>query len=422
MSFDAPSSAGPIYLLCRNVAYANDIVHQLSLFGLRCIAFARASAVLAAIHGDPPLAVLVDETGCEDMTLPQILPMIVRLHDGPMVYLSQPMPAQEQIELARAGVSDFLPKPFDSHRLIDQIDRMLEAQSPQQARVLIVDDSDMLTHWASNVLTMAGMRVRSVKNPLKVPQLIALEKPELILLDMYMPECTGDELARVLRQNPAFDGIPIVFLSSETQRGRQLSARRMGGDDFLVKNNDPDELIDIVTMMVDRYRRLRELMSRDSLTRLLNHTHLIERLLQEVARAHETVRPLAFAMIDIDHFKSVNDQHGHAVGDRVIKSLARLLRQAFPGADLVGRYGGEEFAIVFPDTSLLRAAQQVDVLRERFGEFRHASANGESMAISFSAGVAQLINGMHAEQLIETADAALYQAKAAGRNQVGLAR
>ncbi|AOY02099.1 diguanylate cyclase [Jeongeupia sp. USM3] len=415
----APAS---IYLLCRNAAYAGSVIQQLSLFGLECQAFARASALLAAIHGKAPLMVLVDEAGCDDMALPQVLPMIARLQDVPLVYLSLPMAAQEQIELARAGATDFLPKPFDSHRLIDQIDRMLEAQSPQPARVLIVDDSEMLTHWASNVLTMGGMRVRSVKNPLKVPQLVALEKPELILLDMYMPECTGDELARVLRQNPAFDGIPIVFLSSETQRGRQLSARRMGGDDFLVKNNDPDELIDIVTMMVDRYRRLRELMSRDSLTRLLNHTHLIERLLQEVARAHETVRPLAFAMIDIDHFKSVNDRYGHAVGDRVIKSLARLLRQAFPGADLVGRYGGEEFSIVFPDTSLLRAAQQVDELRQRFGDLCQTSGSGEPLTISFSAGVAQLGNGMHAEQLIESADAALYQAKAAGRNQVGLAR
>ncbi|MBM3115399.1 sensor domain-containing diguanylate cyclase [Jeongeupia naejangsanensis] len=416
------TSTAPIYLLCRNGDYAATVSQQLAMFGLRAVAFPRASALLAAIHGEAPLAVLVDEAGCEDMMLTQVLPMIARLNSGPLVYLSLPMAAQEQIELARAGVTDFLPKPFDSHRLIDQIDRMLEAQSPQPARVLIVDDSETLTHWASNVLTMAGMRVRSVKNPLKVPQLVALEKPELILLDMYMPECTGDELAKVLRQNPAFDGIPIVFLSSETQRGRQLSARRMGGDDFLVKNNDPDELIDIVAMMVDRYRRLRELMTRDSLTRLLNHTHLIERLLQEVARAHETVRPLAFAMIDIDHFKSVNDRYGHAVGDRVIKSLARLLRQNFPGADLVGRYGGEEFSIIFPDASLLRAAQQVDDLRQRFSELCHISGNGEPLTISFSAGVAQLGNGMQTEQLIETADAALYQAKAAGRNQVGLAR
>ncbi|GHD58261.1 GGDEF domain-containing protein [Jeongeupia chitinilytica] len=420
MSFDV--SVAPIYLLCRNAAYVETIVGQLSMYGLRATAFARAAALLAAIHGEAPLVVLVDEAACDDMALPQLLPMIARLHEGPLVYLSLPMAAQEQIELARAGVTDFLPKPFDGHRLIDQIDRMLEARSPQPARVLIVDDSETLAHWASNVLTMAGMRVRSVKNPLKVPQLIALEKPELILLDMYMPECTGDELARVLRQNPAFDGIPIVFLSSETQRGRQLTARRMGGDDFLVKNNDPDELIDIVAMMVDRYRRLRELMSRDSLTRLLNHTHLIERLLQEVARAHETIHPLSFAMIDIDHFKSVNDRYGHAVGDRVIKSLARQLRQAFPGADLVGRYGGEEFSIIFPNTSLLRAAQQVDELRLGFGEFRHLCSNGEPLALSFSAGVAQLGNGMQAEQLIETADAALYQAKAAGRNQVGLAR
>jgi diguanylate cyclase (GGDEF)-like protein len=197
-------------------------------------------------------------------------------------------------------------------------------------------------------------------------------------------------------------------------------ARSMGGDDFLVKSSDSEELISAVRITAARYRHLRRWMTCDSLTGLLNHTHITESLERAIFRTRADQQPLAFAMIDIDHFKQVNDNFGHSVGDRVIKSLARLLRQHAHSADCVGRYGGEEFAIIFPETSLIRAAQQLDDLRNRFAALELLRSDGVFHA-TFSAGLARLDPGMASRDLIESADQALYRAKAAGRNQIGLA-
>ncbi|WP_374704448.1 GGDEF domain-containing protein [Iodobacter fluviatilis] len=160
-------------------------------------------------------------------------------------------------------------------------------------------------------------------------------------------------------------------------------------------------------------------MTCDSLTALLNHTNVIELLEREVAQAKKESLSLSFAMIDIDHFKKINNSYGHGIGDQVIKSLARLLRQSIHNDGSVGRYGGEKFAVLFAGTSLIRAAQKLDEWRMRFAELTQSSGDIQ-FNVTFSAGIAALKNNMDAQQLIDAADQALYQAKGAGRNQIGL--
>jgi diguanylate cyclase (GGDEF)-like protein len=184
---------------------------------------------------------------------------------------------------------------------------------------------------------------------------------------------------------------------------------------------EPEELVASVSITAERYRQLRRWMTRDSLTALLNHTHIIEELEREVALAHKECRLLSYAMVDIDHFKLVNDSHGHAVGDRVIKCLSRLLRGGMGKPNAVGRYGGEEFAVILSGQTLMRAAQKMDELRQSFSQLTQRSPVADDFHSTISIGVAQLKDGMTAQQLIDAADLALYQAKAAGRNQVGLA-
>lgn len=409
-----------VYLVTSHQQQAAEISSQLDLFGFSVKAFSRQSGLLAAMHTTPPAALLVDESGLEDAPLSQALPLAARLGKGPVLFLSEPLPVVRQLELLRGGVTDFVGKPFDLQRLIDRLDHLLEGNQESPYRVLIVDDSETSANWTRTTLTKAGMQAVVLHNPLDI--FISLErfKPEIILMDVYMPECTGDEIAQVIRQHASYDSIPIVFLSTETSRGRQLMARSMGGDDFLVKSSDSDELIAAVSITAARYRRLRRWMTCDSLTGLLNHTNITESLAREISRARADQSPLAFAMVDIDHFKQVNDNFGHSTGDRVIKSLARLLRQHVKDVAFAGRYGGEEFAVIFPDTTLIRAAQQMDCLRNRFSALDLQRSDGVFHA-TFSAGLARLDPGMSNRGLIEAADAALYQAKAAGRNQIGLA-
>ena len=158
-------------------------------------------------------------------------------------------------------------------------------------------------------------------------------------------------------------------------------------------------------------------MVRDSLTGLLNHTTFKERLRAEAARAARQDKPLSVALIDIDHFKSVNDQYGHPVGDRVIKNISRLLRQRLRGADVIGRYGGEEFAVALPDTPLDKAVSVIDQIRATFAAIDQRAGNS-GFHSTFSAGVAQCPPLTDSEALIKAADEALYAAKRGGRDQV----
>jgi diguanylate cyclase (GGDEF)-like protein len=161
-------------------------------------------------------------------------------------------------------------------------------------------------------------------------------------------------------------------------------------------------------------------MLRDSLTGLLNHTAFKEHLSREIARVRRQGTPLAVALIDLDHFKTVNDTYGHPTGDRVVKSVARVLQRRLRRTDVIGRYGGEEFAVLFPNTTERQAQRVVDEVRVTFAQVRHQSDSRE-FQVTFSGGVATCPPYDEAARLTEAADQALYAAKEAGRNCVVLA-
>jgi diguanylate cyclase (GGDEF)-like protein len=338
----------------------------------------------------------------------------------PLVVIAQRGDFEARLQAVRAGGSAYFTLPIDIGTLIDQLDELTERQRPEPYRVLIVDDSKLLAETYATFLTAAGMQVSMITDPTTVSGRLPDIQPDLILMDMYMPGCEGRELAAVLRQQPELHSIPIVFLSAETDRSAQLAALHQGGDDFLTKPIDPDHLVAAVTSRIRRARVIRSQMLRDGLTGLFNHSVTEDLLAREVARARRTKSPLTMVLIDLDHFKRVNDRYGHAAGDRVLKSLARMLQQRLRTSDLVGRYGGEEFVVLMPETDGQLALTVIDSVRERFSQVSHRSGPDE-FCVTFSGGVAVLQPFGDASALSESADIALYQAKHHGRNQLVLA-
>jgi diguanylate cyclase (GGDEF)-like protein len=327
----------------------------------------------------------------------------------------------QRIAAVRLGMEGFFAPPFDPALLVDRLDNLLRDEAEDAPSVLVVEDSPAQAAFIGAVLGQAGMLPRVVTDPMQVWDVLGEFQPELILMDMYMPGCTGEELAKVIRQQPAWLSVPIVYLSAETDANRQQAAMSLGGDDFLTKPIAPERLIAAVWTRVRRYRSLRALMVRDSLTGLLNHTTVKERLHLEVLRAQRHARPLAFAMVDIDHFKKVNDTWGHPAGDRVIKNLSRLLSQRLRATDIVGRYGGEEFAVVLPETTADNAVAVMNNLRESFAALPQGTL-AQPFQATFSCGIAALPDHASAKALTEAADAALYEAKRGGRNRVAGSR
>ncbi len=300
--------------------------------------------------------------------------------------------------------------------VIGHLEQLLDHSPQPPYKVLVVDDSRAQATHAANVLNKAGMLSQVSNDPLQVLDALDSFNPDLVLMDMYMPECNGMELAKVIRQQREHLNLPIIYLSGEDDRERQLQAMAEGGDDFLTKPVEPGHLLTTIRTRVERSRQLYRLISRDSLTGLLNHTHMLETLQDLLNRRGK--RPLSFVMVDIDHFKSINDTHGHPIGDVVIKNLALFLRQNLRKSDPIGRYGGEEFAVVLQDADEQQAQIVMDKIRNNFSNLIHAGLR--ELKVTFSCGVAQSA-GESAATLVERADQALYCAKRGGRNQVAMA-
>ncbi|SEA97778.1 diguanylate cyclase [Alkalimonas amylolytica] len=326
----------------------------------------------------------------------------------------------QYLAAVRLGASGYFSKPVDAAAIELRIQRLLALRQQARFRILIVDDDVMLAQHYQLIIEQAGMEAKVVNDPTKM--LIGLQgfQPDVILLDVNMPDCTGPELAQIIRFKDEWLGVPIVYLSSETDSQRQLDALVKAGDDFISKPITDQALAVTVFARAQRARQLAEMMIRDSLTGLLQHATVKERLSDEIAKAKRSKQELIVVMLDLDHFKRVNDQYGHLVGDQVISSLANLLQQKLRKTDVIGRYGGEEFLLALPDCSLKKAKVIIDGIRQSFQAIPF-SAQEQSFQCTFSAGLARVDTSQSTDENIDRADQALYQAKHNGRNRVELA-
>jgi diguanylate cyclase (GGDEF)-like protein len=322
-----------------------------------------------------------------------------------------------RLRTVRAGGEAFFQLPMDASRLAEKIDSLFGERELEPYRVLIVDDDPEQVAFNSMVLERAGMLTTTATEPSKVIPLLVETKPDIILMDMYMPSCTGPELAGILRQNEAFAPIPIIFLSVEKDLEKQIVAIRKGGDEFLEKPIKPEHLVSSVAMRAERMRAIRFYMERDYLTGLLNHTTLVERLSNEVLRARRSGDMISFAKIDIDRFAFVNESYGHLAGDRILRSLSRLLLERLRRTDIVGRYGGEEFGVILTGSDSRNAARLLDEMRDGFSRLSF-SFEGCALSLTMSAGVASYPDFVSPSDVIEAADRALRRAKDDGRDKV----
>ena len=338
----------------------------------------------------------------------------------PLIVISQNGDVYHRLQALRAKATSFLTKPVLATDLVDSIDVENLGNLEENYRILIVDDDESTALYTKIILSGAGMIVETENNPMNILRRLEDFSPELILMDLYMPGCNGHELASVIRQQEVFSGIPIVFLSGEVDVDKQLGAMEYGGDDFLTKPIRPAHLISAVRARSQRFRKLRSRMIRDSMTGLLNHTTTQEFLKNEISRAEREKTVLAVASIDIDHFKSVNDTYGHAVGDIVIKSLSRLLKQRLRSVDIIGRMGGEEFAAILVGASIEKADQIMNEIRESFANIVQMGDDKE-FSVTLSCGIAEFPAFTTQAELLEASDKALYEAKHSGRNKVVIA-
>ncbi|MDP3845328.1 MAG: diguanylate cyclase [Pseudomonas sp.] len=335
----------------------------------------------------------------------------------PLLVISQQHDFDTRLRAVRVGVAGFFTKPLNFSALESRLDSIFVQQRGKPYRVLIIDDDLELSKRYRLVLDNAGMQVETLSQPQNIDEVMHRFNPEVVLLDVHMPLCSGPELAQIIRFNDAWLRVPIIYLSAETDISNQIKALLKAGDDFISKPISDHALVASILARAQRARLLSNALSRDSLTGLLKHADIKEQVAVEVERSARNGGSACVVMLDLDNFKQVNDRYGHAIGDNVIRALSNLLRQRLRRIDSIGRYGGEEFTVVLPDCNLEQAKNILDEIRQRFAELPFM-AHDSSFHVTFSAGIAQGNSQSNANQLIELADQAMYAAKAAGRNQV----
>jgi len=282
-------------------------------------------------------------------------------------------------------------------------------------KIAILDDSPIILKVIHRILDMNGFRF--VDFYIKPGDLLHTNNIyDLYLIDIVLPELTGDKVIAELRSRQP--NAIIISMSQFTGEKSISTVLLAGADDYIHKPFDGASLLSRIKINVRsfQYKKRLELMAvTDGLTGLYNHRFIFERLEEEIAKVSRYGRPLSVIMLDIDNFKRVNDTFGHRVGDEVIQSVAHAIIANTRKSDVVGRYGGEEFLILLPETDLSAAKVVAEKIRSTVAQLRFET---KELAITISAGVAQAQKDESYEALVNKADTNLYQAKRSGKNRV----
>ena len=412
-----------IFILEDDRVVGRNMELTLRNFGYDARHYHQAETFRAACLGEHPDALVVDVHLGDDAEdgLALVAALQAQMQQPvPLLVITSDNRFETWLRAVRAGATGFFGKPVNLTDLENRLERTFVQQNGDPYRVMIVDDDLALAERYALVLRSSGMRVEVQAKPGQVLEAMRAFLPEVLLLDVMMPGCSGPELAQIIRFHDDLLRIPIIYLSAETDIARQMDALLKAGDDFVTKPISDNALVATVFARAQRARLLSAALSRDGLTGLLRHADIKEQVAQEVLRNARGSKPASVVMIDIDYFKRVNDTYGHGVGDNVIRSLANLLRQRLRRADQLGRYGGEEFVAVLPDCSPVQARVVLDEIRRYFSQLEFSS-QGRHFHVTLSAGISAVRVTDRPGETLERADRALYAAKHGGRDQVRIA-
>ncbi len=304
-----------------------------------------------------------------------------------------------------------------------------------KARILLVEDSRSQAKVTKDFLENSGYEVNWVEDGKSAIMKVRTQPVDIILLDFVLPDINGNEVCRWLKLNEHTKGIPIIMITSRSGTKNKVSSLEAGADDCLPKPYNEVELNARIYACLrtkalqdelrEKNRQLQEMLTKvetlavvDSLTGLYNRRHCENALENEFGRTIRYNSPLACLMIDIDHFKKVNDEFGHRTGDTVLREVSQIIRNNAREVDTVARWGGEEFIILLPQTDLKKGELFAQRLVKVISGHQFTGIPGRHITVSIGIASSPDPSIDTGEKLINASDFALYEAKRKGRNRI----
>ncbi len=288
--------------------------------------------------------------------------------------------------------------------------------SENSPTVLVVEDDPNIVHMVSIILNKSGIKTVGARDGEHALEMLNQMMPNLIISDIMMPNMDGYAFRRELLKRDEARLIPFFFLSAKGKPHDIVHGMELEADTYIPKPFEPDVLLAKVKAVLRRYSHLNELLQYDALTKVFNRRTLEANLSAELNRVKRYKQPSSIMLLDLDHFKNINDTYGHDFGDMVLKKISSALLENMRDTDYVGRIGGEEFVLVMPNTEKKTGVLAADRLREIIARLVFDTAG---LHVTISAGIATAPEDAEdIEGLMKKADLALYKAKDSGRNRV----
>ena len=297
-----------------------------------------------------------------------------------------------------------------------------------ETRVLVVQAEPSERAFQRSLFAEAGMSVVEACSGSEALDYLATDHPDLVVLGRMLPDMDGLDLLPRLKSSE-LDFLPVLVASHRSETAERVRGLQLGADDYISRPCDPAELLARARALLrtkqthDRIRKLQltleQMVVSDPLTGLYNRRFLMDRLLQEMQRSDRHGEPLAFAMIDLDGFKTINDLYGHVLGDKVLRAVGNAISRSIRVSDIAARYGGDEFAVILPQTPPEGAMRVCERLLRAISEAGFQDDSGKICRVTASLGLAYYPadDVETPEDLVHSADGALYGAKRSGKNR-----
>jgi diguanylate cyclase (GGDEF)-like protein len=343
------------------------------------------------LQNNSPYIVVIDTETANNQS--EYLSLIAELNTLtpaiPTLVLSDTDNLNNRVTAARAGAGGFLVKPVTSGIIWQTTNRLIESNQTEIVSILIVDDDDVFLAALRSILEPWGIKVSTLEEPLRFWEVLQATQPALVILDVEMPEINGMELCQILRNDPDWQELPVLFLTARQDTKTIQQIFEIGGDDYISKPVVGAELISRINNRLDRIRLLHNLATQDRLTGLKNRSQSSRELETRLQQALDLNQPFCLTVLKMTELPEINLKYGHTTGDRVLAQWGKVIQAALRNNEITGYWGNGDFVIGMPNLNKTQATEHLTELLTIFRKQIFTSPEGDRFQVAFNCAAAE---------------------------------